>query len=301
MGKYPLPPVFDHRYYASRNPNVANLSFEDACRHFLTIGKKRGCLGSPIADHRLFIAWIAGLGCERILEIGPGVNPSFNGDNVFYFDVREGDEFHNYARGKGVEDMQSLPSIDYYAEDGSLRGIDKKFDLIFSSHCIEHVCDIVTHINEVEHILEDDGIYCLVVPDKRYCFDHFRRTSSIGDIVDRHFATDTKYHPLQVFIDGLFMAHNDSGRHWRRDHGEANIDAGAIPAAIDRWKASNGRDPGMHAWTFTDDSFLQIFNLLYVSGMTRLKPVRVYNTPKDTFSFCAILQREPSAMQGENR
>ena len=294
MGKYPLPPVFDHRYYASHYPNAANLSFKDACRHFLTIGKKRGYPGSPIAGYFSFIAWIAGLGCEQILEIGPGVSPSFSGDNVFYFDVRNVEEFNTYARRKGIVDTQSLPSIDYYSKDGSLNVINNKFDLIFSSHCIEHVYDIVKHINDVAQILAEDGSYCLVIPDKRYCIDHFRSVSSVGDMIDKHFSTDSKYHRLQVFIDQVFIAHNDPARHWRNDHGETNVYPAAIDTALNNWKNTNGMDHGLHAWTFTDDSFLQNLSLLYSSGITQLKPVRVYNTPKNTFSFCAILQR-PSA------
>lgn len=286
-----LPPAFDYRYYTSHYKAVAQLSGDDALRHFLTIGKKRGLLGSPLADRRIFMAWIAGLGCERVLEIGPGVNPSLTGKEVSYFDVRRDEEFYNYAREKGIIDMETLPSIDYYSEDGSLCGINEKFDLIFSSHCIEHVCDLICHINEVDKLLDENGLYCLVIPDKRYCFDHFRNVSSVGSMIDRHFATNIKYHPLQVFIDEIFKTHNDAARHWRNDHGWLNVDPSTIPSAIKKWESSNGRNPGMHAWAFTDDSFLENLMFLHASGMTRLMPVRVYNTPKDTFSFCAILQR----------
>lgn len=291
MNNNALPPAFDYRYYTSHYKSVDHLSVDDAWRHFLTIGKKRGLLGSPLADHRIFIAWIAGLGCERILEIGPGVAPSLSGKEVSYFDVRKDEEFYNYAKQKGVVDMETLPHIDYYSEDGSLGGVNKKFDLIFSSHCIEHVCDIIRHINEVEQLLDSNGIYCLVVPDKRYCFDHFRNISSVGEMVGRYFDTNTKYHSLQKFIDGLFMTHNNAARHWKNDNGNIQISQDDIRHTIKKWELSNGRDPGIHAWTFTDDSFLKNITFLYASGLTRLKPVRVYNTPKDSFSFCVVMQR----------
>ena len=292
MNEIQFPPVFDHRYYASHYPNVAHLSFEDACRHFLTIGRKRGYMGSPMADRLFFIAWLNSTNFQRILEIGPGVNPSLIGENVSYFDVRKGEEFYAYARSKNVTDVQHLPQIDFYSETGSLKVVNKKFDLVFSSHCIEHVYDVIEHVNEVTDVLTEEGVYCLVIPDKRYCFDHFRNTSSIGDITARHYNKEIGYHPLNVVVDSVLEAHNDSMRHWNRDNGNVNIPPELILEKIEEWRITQGKNPSLHAWVFTDNSFEEIFSLLHRARLTRMRPIRVYNTPQNSNSFCVVMRPE---------
>ncbi|MDR1243310.1 MAG: hypothetical protein LBM00_11105 [Deltaproteobacteria bacterium] len=209
-----------------------------------------------------------------------------------YFDVRKGEEFYAYARSKNVVDVQNLPPVDFYSENGSLKVIDRKFDLVFSSHCIEHTYDIVGHVNDVEGILNEGGVYCLIVPDKRYCFDHFRSVSSLGDIIGRACDKNTEYHSLKVFVDSLVRTHNDSARHWNRDNGVApSPSPEVILQKIDEWKTMKGKNPGPHAWVFTDESFSENFSSLHAAGITKLTPVRVYNTPRNSNGFCVVMKR----------
>ena len=43
-------------------------------------------------------------------------------------------------------DPSKVPDIHYHHPNGDLSIIDSKFDAIFSSHCIEHTPDIVSHL-----------------------------------------------------------------------------------------------------------------------------------------------------------
>lgn len=289
-----FPADFDLRYYKANCPAAREMSFKDACLHFLKIGKKRGLPGSPPADMGIFVGMLKGLDFAQILEIGPGVHPRLSGDNVFYYDVRHGEHFRDYARTKGVADSTDLPEIHYHADDGSLRGIDRSFDLVFSSHCIEHVYDLITHVNEVASILNDGGVYALIVPDKRYTFDHFRTESTLGDVLERHNNGDSR-HSLKTFIDSLNEAHNEPVRHWNNDHGEPSaINAARIAAAVKSYEDMGGRDPSLHAWIFTDDSFRDVFTQLAAMDFIDLVPTRIYNTVKHSNSFCVVLEKRPA-------
>jgi SAM-dependent methyltransferase len=80
-------------------------------------------------------------------------------------------------------DGSLTPNIDFVSPNGDLGIIDQKFDIAFSSHCIEHQADLIRHLQHVARILHPDGRYFLIIPDKRYCFDHFLHESSLSDVV----------------------------------------------------------------------------------------------------------------------
>jgi len=286
-----IPLHFDYNFYVPHYCSGRNFKYEDAYRHFITIGKNKGYMGSCLADRNIFVSWIESIKFKKILEIGPGASPALVGEDVSYFDVRKGEDFYEYARQKGVDDIKKLPVINYHSEDGSLCSIEDKFNAVFSSHCIEHTYDIVKHFNEVYDVLEDGGYYFLVVPDKRFCFDFFRNPSSVGNMVERMYS-NIKYHKLNVFIDSLNRTHNDCYRHWKKDNGELYVFTNTeIMNCIDSWEESEGRNPGLHSWVFTDDSFHNCIVALYQSKLIKLQPIRVFNTPYLSNSFCAIMKK----------
>lgn len=54
--------------------------------------------------------------------------------------------------------------------------------------------DLIAFINECDEILAEDSHLSLLVPDKRYCFDHFRPLSSLASIISSH-ARGDRIHP----------------------------------------------------------------------------------------------------------
>jgi len=283
---------FDYTFYQEQTPAARYMDVKEALAHYVNLGKKRGAAGSPLADMNFFVAYLNAQHFPRILEIGPGVSPRMIGENVSYYDVRSGENFLEYARSKGVTNTDALPTIHFSSEDGRLKDIPLKFDLIFSSHCIEHTYDFITHVNDVEALLNKNGIFAMVVPDKRYTFDYFRRLTSLGEIIARHYDV-TPGHPLRDFIDSLVMAHNDPVRHWQNDHGRiTKLDHEMITNALDKYRSTQAMDPSLHSWVFTSDSFREVVSQLADTEMIRLAPLRVYNTVKNSNSFCTLLMRK---------
>jgi len=284
-----FPNEFDYEFYKSLWPEAAGMSPREAHNHFRKFGSQYGLPGSPLADMRIFVQFLSKLHFCQILEIGPWATPRMVGENVCYFDVTSREKLQRSAKRMGI-DPSSVPEINYQSEDGCLKCIDRKFDMIFSSHCIEHVYDIVRHLNEVADLLEDGGIYALIVPDKRYTFDYFRPTTSLGDIVDHHFRKLDR-HTLKTFIDSVYSAHNDPKRHWDNDHGEiVRMDATMLERAMELYRSTGGRG-GRHAWIFTEETFREVFTQLASMDLVHLQPIRIYNTIRNSNSFCVVMKK----------
>jgi hypothetical protein len=137
---------------------------------------------------------------KTLLELGPFTNPEFRGKNVKYFDELDREGLIWKAKKFGIG-SDGIPSkIDYVSNDADLTTIkEEKFDYIFSSHVIEHQLDLVTHFNQVYDLLKENGRYLLIIPDKRYCFDHFIGETRMSDVLDAHYLNQ-KRHPISIFF-----------------------------------------------------------------------------------------------------
>ncbi|MEI7973123.1 MAG: hypothetical protein WCH11_02015 [Bdellovibrio sp.] len=122
----------------------------------------------------------------RILEIGPFTNPICCFPNAKFFDVLDRENLVRRAKEQGLPTEQ-IPFIHFMNPVGDLAEIYERFDCIISSHSVEHQPDLVHHLQQVSNLLVANGFYFLVIPDKRFCFDHFLPESSIADILDSHF------------------------------------------------------------------------------------------------------------------
>ncbi|MRG55531.1 hypothetical protein GF108_08040 [Phyllobacterium sp. SYP-B3895] len=207
----------------------------------------------PILDTRPSFAVISKLE-DSVLEIGPFNNPTVRGSNVEYFDVMTTEQLVARAKEVGY-DPASVPEISYVSDDGNLEMVNRKYSAVVSCHCIEHQPDLIRHFNQVERLLKPKGKYYLIVPDKRYCFDHFIDTSSVDSVLTSKGQTR---HPLiKVIEHRALTTHNDAARHWANDH----IDHGyvqAIPVkaqmAIEEFNRANGGYVDVHRWQFTPES-----------------------------------------------
>lgn len=112
--------------------------------------------------------------------------------------------------------------------------IDEQFEIVVSSHCIEHQPDIVRHIQAVEKLLIDGGCYALRIPDRRYCHDHYLPDSTLAAVLDAYYA-ERKVHSLKSVIEAkALVTHNNAWRHWFGSHGPRRRDiAHATRLAVD--------------------------------------------------------------------
>jgi hypothetical protein len=220
-----------------------------------------------------------------VLEIGPFNRPRLTGAHVRYFDIVDQAAINARAAFKGLP--ETAPPIDHVSPDGDLSTVPGPLAGILSAHCIEHQLDLVGHLQAAERLLEPGRGYHLIIPDKRYCFDHFLAESTIADVLDAHLHPRSK-HATRAVIEHLALTtHNNARRHWLGDHGRPGTNAERIKGALGA--VHKGVDA--HAWRFTPTSFRQILALLRDVGLIGLEPEAVHRTPWGRGEFCAVLRK----------
>jgi len=281
---------FDPIFYRSFYRDLAHLTSDDAARHYREFGRNEGRVGAAAALREKFIE---GLPNQRpVLEVGPFASPLARGENVKYADVLT----TAGLRARAVElklDPDGCPAIDYPLPTLDLDGIPERFGAVLSCHSIEHQPDLVRHVQAVERLLEPGGSYFLVVPDKRYCFDHFLPETSIADVMTAYVRRRKVHEVGSVIEHWALTTHNDAMRHWDGDHGQPRIreNLDALRYALREYQADPDRYIDVHAWHFTPDGFHELFGLIHKLELTSMRPVSVYDTPAHRQEFCAVLTK----------
>ncbi|CAG0993390.1 hypothetical protein RHIZO_02374 [Rhizobiaceae bacterium] len=288
-----IAPSFDYEFYAKGNRGFR--SQEEAYEHFLREGKEAGLKGSPGCDQGYFLRMIQHIKPQSVLELGPGAAPKLIGPNVFYFDVKTADELRDRYRNDGCN--EAVPREIHFVEpNGDMSIIDRKFDVVFSAHVIEHTPDLVMHLMQIESLLNEGGYYFLVVPNKKFTFDYFKPRTVLEDVVAAHLdpnGAETIF--LRSFLLEEFRrTHNTARTHWIGDHGAPRGISGNIDQVRTKYEGVKSRPvarSGYHRWIFDEDAFVEVINGLYTLGISPLRVNQCYNTITNSLSFNAILSR----------
>lgn len=286
-----LPPAFDADHYLASNPDLA-IAADDAADHYAATGRAEGRVASPLALRENLIGLIDD--GRSVLEIGPFCNPLLRGANIAYLDMLDAAQLRTRAIEIGIDPAGCPDHIDYV---GGIDQIRRRFDAVISSHAIEHQPDLIHHLQQIERILTAGGLFCLIVPDKRFCFDHYIAESTIADVVEAH-REQRRRHSLASVIEHVALTtHNDSRRHWAGDHGPPVPPdrAQRVEKAIRDHDFNPVRYVDVHAWYFTPDSFRTLIETLSALGMIGLELAGVYDTARDRNEFCAVLRLSAAA------
>ena len=298
-------------------------SFNDAeiLNYWNVYGEKNGLIGAKMSIREGMMDMLAELTGNdyKILEIGPFDNPQCKGNNVKYFDIYSSDRLIQEAKERHRQ-FNNVPSvIDYVSPKGDLSIVDEKFDVVFSSHCIEHQPNFIKHLKDVENILVSNGLYFLIIPDMRYTFDYFSSASTVGDVIEAY-ENKKMYNSLSdVLYMAYFRTHNNAFKHWMNRHGKQyGIRNNRLES--DAYACVNGKsffDEGRfeeekvtqlisayqnackeeiyidaHCNRFTPESFEYIISCLNKLGYINMQIVSLHNTPFGRQEFCTVLQKK---------
>lgn len=231
----------------------------------------------------------------HILEIGPFDTPLLTGPGVAYFDVLDQEGLRRRAAEHG-RNPAGCPFIDHVSPTGDLDSIHARFDAIFSSHNIEHQPDLIGHLAKAEKRLNPGGRYWLIVPDKRYCFDHYSPETTLGEVIQAHRERRTTHSAAAILLHSM-LTHNDSLRHWLGRHGprpglpEREEDVRRTFDAIER--AGQGEYVDVHAWQLTPRLLLDLVTDLRRLGLSNFEVERVHDTAFGAIEFFAVLRLAP--------
>ena len=227
----------------------------------------------------------------RSLEIGPFTAPSLTGKNVKYFDVLNKQGLIERAKEHNL-DPSRIPNIDFVSEIADLKIIKSKFDLVFTAHNIEHQLDLVAHMNDVYNLLNDDGLYYMVIPDRRYCFDHFLPPSLMSEVLNAHHLSMNR-HTLRTVLTECETTHNYPNLHWAGNSGVGLYSNHRLECYKTRLNNFFETDKyiDFHQWRFQPENFVFIFNGLYRMGLIKLKLEKVYCTALNSLEFQAVFKK----------
>jgi len=281
------PPTIDPETYRASDPALGKLDDAAAIAHYRAHGRDKGVVASPLALRENLLLFIED--DISLLEIGPFCRPLKRGPKVEYLDVLDADQLRIRAGQTGGA-AAGVPDVIHHV--GDLDIVDRAYDAVLSSHAIEHQPDLVRHFQQVERILNPGGGYFLIIPDKRFCFDHFIAESTIADVLQAY-EEQRRVHTLKSVIEHRALTvHNDHRRHWAGDHGNPERNRAArVQAALDEHAAAAGGYVDVHAWYFVPPSFRLIVNTLRELGLIGLEIAGLYHTARDRNEFCAILKK----------
>ena len=132
---------------------------------------------------------------QQGLEIGPShqpVVPKKSGYHVETLDWLDQEGLKEHYKNDGV-DLDAIEPVDYVWKGGSYRDLIQKrdyYDYIIASHMIEHTTNFVGFLQDCSGLLKKGGFLRLAVPDKRYCFDHYRYTTDLSEVLDNAYTSN---------------------------------------------------------------------------------------------------------------
>lgn len=224
------------------------------------------------------------------LEIGPSHNPvapKKDGFNVHIIDHLSREQLIEKYTGHGVR-LENIEEVDFiwsgepYAE---LTGKSRFYDWIIASHIIEHTTDLVGFLNDCDSIMKEDGVISLAVPDKRYCFDHFRPLTGLSKVMDAHYSGNTIHSPGTVAEFYLNVVSRGGQIGW--DHlneGEYRFVHSLDDAVEGIGKVvDDGEYIDVHSWCFTPHSLRLMIHDLNLLGLIPFREVSFFPTGGNEF------------------
>lgn len=123
-------------------------------------------------------------------------------DETFWSQIEEGRNF--------VFDKKRRPGRQIISDAVNLEKIDAEtYDLVISSHVIEHIANPIKALRQWARVLKKDGHLLIVAPDKRYTYDRNRPVTTIEHLIadfesdmpesdDTHFEEIIALHDVSV-------------------------------------------------------------------------------------------------------
>jgi predicted SAM-dependent methyltransferase len=219
-------------------------------------------------------SWLPNLTTHSALELGPWFGPLLHKTNrtknIKFFDALTREELQEKASQLNFKvDLNSVPFIDFVSKDGDLSIVNETFDVVYSSHNVEHQVNLLQHLILVGEIMNADGKFILAIPDHRYTFDHFKVHSTVEQVLQDYWNNQTLY-PLRSFLQICVNAHNNPKDHWDGNHGTLSLSeiTKCYAKMLQKYKETTRlSDILPHNSIFTPFNFRQIVETTFKMGL----------------------------------
>ncbi|WP_211864561.1 methyltransferase domain-containing protein [Neoroseomonas soli] len=222
-------------------------------------------------DFRSYIRNAVGTS-QRGIEIGASYSPILpkaEGYRTRIIDHTDADGLRRKysAMGVDVSRVEEVDAIDDGGEFGELDDSGEGFDFIVASHVFEHLPDPIHFLQRCERALKPDGRLFLLVPDRRFCFDYLRPTSTAGQMLNSYLAKQRTHTPAALFDHHAYNALRDGVHVWAESEGGTFAFGGTARAGYDIAARRQEEYLDAHAWVFTPSTFRLIAEDLRSLGL----------------------------------
>ena len=218
---------------------------------------------------------------HSVLEIGPYFNPiaaRAAGYRTTTLDVFDTHSLRQNAavdpnipkeRCKEIEEVDLVGSACDLADLTRARyGAEHRFDWILSSHNIEHIPNPVRFLQQCAAVLRAEGTLRLAVPDKRFCFDHFRTLTDVSEWLQAYFENRSQPTAYQVFRE-------ESHRSTAQPECGGWTPIRKSLSMFREWFSPGCEAPthyiDTHCWAFTPESFELLVRDMIAFGLVELR------------------------------
>lgn len=292
-----FPKEFDINIYIDNEYEFSKLDREDIAGKYNNGKICNGEIFNKIIDRNSFTSLISNINGKK-LEIGPFINPSIAGDDVYYSDILSSEEIMNEVNRIGLKNVQ-IPKIHFVTKSNLLEHVvpsDIKFKSVISCQNIEHQPCLVTHLKSISNVLEEGGYYFISIPDKRFTSDYFSETSTLTDVISAYLNEDKSLKIKHVLEGKFFTTHNIPHKHWQGEHGCNPYQSDEKPTFTEMQNIiekcrQNDEVIDYHSWRFTPSTFNEILLQLKIMKIIHLDIIRLYPTIHGSSEFFAILKK----------
>ncbi|SDQ32710.1 Methyltransferase domain-containing protein [Paraburkholderia fungorum] len=167
-------------------------------------------------------------------------------------------------------------------------------DYVVASHVVEHVPDLVTWLRELAAVLKPTGEVRLVVPDRRFTFDYFRRESGLPEVLASYIERARVPHPYSILDFCLNAVDVNALDAWQRRIGTTpcrlhHTWEGALHLARDSFE--NGTYHDVHCWVFTPRTFARLIKDLCGMNLLDYACEGFRDTARNEIEFSVVLRR----------
>lgn len=134
----------------------------------------KGKSGLEIGGPSRRFTWKGIIPLYNIIDFVDGCN--FSNHTIWEGNISADDSYRYKSRVLGkqhIADATDLTSI----SDGS-------YEFVLSSHSLEHIANPLKALTEWIRVLKPGGLVLLIVPNKNYCFDHRRPTTTFSHLLE---------------------------------------------------------------------------------------------------------------------
>jgi SAM-dependent methyltransferase len=214
-------------------------------------------------------------------------------NEVFYADYLSTNELKDRAKNIAGRNPDSVPKIDFDLKRGPLHEVvaGKKFEVVFSSHVVEHMPDLISHFHEILSVLNDDGAYVFIVPDKRLCFDYFIPETQMPEVLAAHFERRQKPTLKSVIEHRVFTRHDFTSA----DNPFLFFNERTRTAAESAYREfMDNAYVDVHCWQFTPRSMRNLLKGINAMGLIQRFHYKIYPMGSE---FAVALGISPTSLR----